>query len=479
MSYPSRPADLPPTVNCPYCLSHIDTSRARRVIRNIATQEVVDDVTDAVRRRGLLGVASYDRGNTYLECRREVRLDLVQGEYDYPGTADPLDDMTTVVMNRPGEDSPTAAFTDGIGFDDPEEDESAGPSPFSLADDADEDGDGWESTTGAQPSPPLPPPADENELPEPHYIPYEYCQVRRTLNIGLIGTSSSGKSHLLAAMLYRMQEEEERLAELGLKVEPFAEMWEYYVQREDIAGFFAPDRRTVLRRTSRNDPVEFRMAYTVTSTWTGEETDYVVSFFDVAGELFLDSKARSRLQFIYGLDAYIFVADGQALYGWGGKRRGLRHPSGFSNVINKLRQNERLVARAKGKTPQNPLPQPAVVVLAKADLLLAQKEYWVSRWLELDDDFVLKTVDEESEDVYVYCATNGAREWLYPVNAFEDVTLHFASATGCEEQDGHYNKRKFRHMRVLRPLLSLFAMTGLIDPKTINHAYVKGVREPL
>src|SRR5690606_20067854 len=154
MSYPSRPADLPPTVNCPYCLSHIDTSRARRVIRNIATQEVVDDVTDAVRRRGLLGVASYDRGNIYLECRREVRLDLVQGEYDYPGTADPLDDMTTVVMNRPGEDSPTAAFTDGIGFDDPEEDESAGPSPFSLADDADEDGDGWESTTGAQPSPP-------------------------------------------------------------------------------------------------------------------------------------------------------------------------------------------------------------------------------------------------------------------------------------------------------------------------------------
>lgn len=148
-------------------------------------------------------------------------------------------------------------------------------------------------------------------------------------------------------------------------------------------------------------------------------------------------------------------------------------------MINKLRQNERLVARAKGKTPQNPLPQPAVVVLAKADLLLAQKEYWVSRWLELDDDFVLKTVDEESEDVYVYCATNGAREWLYPVNAFEDVTLHFASATGCEEQDGHYNKRKFRHMRVLRPLLSLFAMTGLIDPKTINHAYVKGVREPL
>src|SRR5690606_17411139 len=136
----------------------------------------------------------------YLECRREVRLDLVQGEYDYPGTADAFGDMTTVVMNRAGEHSPTAALTDGIGFDDPEVDESAGPSPFSLADDDDEDGDGCESTTGAQPSPPLPPPADENELPEPHYIPYEYCQVRRTLNIGLIGTSSSGKSHLLAAM---------------------------------------------------------------------------------------------------------------------------------------------------------------------------------------------------------------------------------------------------------------------------------------
>lgn len=154
MSYPSRPADLPPTVNCPYCLSHIDTSRARSVIRNIATQEVVDDVTDAVRRRGLLGVASYDRGNTYLECRREVRLDLVQGEYDYPGTADPLDDMTTVVMNRPGEDSPTAAFTDGIGFDDPEEDESAGPSPFSLADDATRTGTGGRAPPG--PSPALP-----------------------------------------------------------------------------------------------------------------------------------------------------------------------------------------------------------------------------------------------------------------------------------------------------------------------------------
>jgi len=481
MSHPSWPTDLPPTVNCPYCLAQVDTSRARRVIRDIATQEVQGDVTDAVRQRGLLAVAAYNRGNTYLECRREARLDPVgQAEpghhtdpFDHP--TDVLDGSTTVFAADPGDGAPTTVFSGGTGFDDAEDEPPR--SPFALGEDAD-DGDDWESTTGAQPRPaPLDPQPDENELSEPHYIPYEYCQIPRTLNIGLIGTTRSGKSHLLAAMLHRLQEEEEELAALGVYVQPFAEMWEHYMQREDVAGFLAPDQRTALRRTNRTDPVEFRMAYTVTSTWNGEETDCVVSFFDVAGELFLDSKARSRLQFIYGLDAYIFVADGQSLYGWDGKRRGLLHPSGFGNVINKLRQDERLVARASGQR-KHPLPKPAVVVLAKADLLLAQEEYWVSRWLERDDEFQLETVDQESEDVYVYCATNGAREWLQPVNAFEDATLHFASATGCEERDGRYNKRKFRHMRVLRPLLSLFAMTGLIDPQTINHAYVRGVHEP-
>ncbi|KUP96126.1 hypothetical protein [Thermobifida cellulosilytica] len=471
----SRPVDLPPTVDCPYCLARIDTSRARSVIRDIATQEVKGDVTDVVRQHGLIGVAPYNRGNTYLECTRRVRLDPTSATGYGAGL---LDEPTTVVVGGSGDGEPTTAFTGGIDFDDPD-DEPTG-SPLSLDDDVDgeDDGDGWESSTGTQPRPVLPTQTDENELPDPHYLPYEYCQIRRTLNIGLIGTTRSGKSHLLAAMLYRLREEERRLARLGVHVEPFAEMWEHYMQREDIAGFLAPDRRTALRRTNRTDPVEFRMAYTVTSTWNGEPTDCVVSFFDVAGELFLDAKARRRLQFIYGLDAYIFVADSQALYGWDGKRRGLLHRSGFDEVINQILQNERHMAHATKQRRETFLPKPAVVVLAKADLLLAQNEYWTSRWLERDDDFELETVDEESEDVYVYCATNGAREWLKPVSAFEDATLHFTSATGCEERDGHYNKRKFRHMRVLRPLLALFAMTGIIDPKTINHAYVPGVRDP-
>ncbi|TDQ51588.1 hypothetical protein [Actinorugispora endophytica] len=495
MAPTNRAGHLPDRVVCPYCRAGIDPARVSIVVRDARTGRVVRDVTAKMRASGPQGVEPAELGHTYLVCERAARIDVGASAPAADDGWENDDDWTT----REASDTFASDTTTVAG--------DATVSVFAMppASPVDDDEDEWDLDTGARaaPNPAQAVPAetedDGERLPEPHYVPYQYCQLPDPLNIGLVGTSASGKSHLLAAMLHRLGEETQELARLGIHVQPFAEMWDRYVQREDVAGFLSPARRTVIERTPRRDPVEFRMAYVVISTWGGVQRSRVVSFFDVAGELFDDTTAQARLQFIYGLDAYLFVGDGNSLYGWDGKRHGLRNPSGFDTVLNKVNQYEFQQAQGEGRHPDIPLPKPAAIVMAKADLQLSQGERWVAKWLECDDEFNLATVDEESEDVYVYCATNGARSWLRPVVDCEDVTLHFASATGCdmqtrtrrdakgeplldlngeEIQEGYYNRNQFRHMRVLRPLLSLLAMAGVVDPNEIGHAHVRGVRRP-
>jgi len=87
----------------------------------------------------------------------------------------------------------------------------------------------------------------------------------------------------------------------------------------------------------------------------------------------------------------------------------------------------------------------------------------VDGWLSRDDDFELGTVAAESEEVYEFLATNGAERFLQPVDRASDVSMHFASASGVAPVDGQFPADGFGPRRVLRPLLSLFAMTGMLD----------------
>jgi hypothetical protein len=106
--------------------------------------------------------------------------------------------------------------------------------------------------------------------------------------------------------------------------------------------------------------------------------------------------------------------------------------------------------------------------VAKSDLL-APRRPEVARWLNRDDNVRLNTVAEESEEVYEFLATNGAERFLPPVNRVSDVSLHYASAAGVAPRDGHFPAEGFGPRRVLRPLLSLFAMTGVLDRSVLGN----------
>ncbi|HEX3961346.1 MAG TPA: hypothetical protein VHZ03_32780 [Trebonia sp.] len=103
---------------------------------------------------------------------------------------------------------------------------------------------------------------------------------------------------------------------------------------------------------------------------------------------------------------------------------------------------------------------PVATVVAKSDLLIHRYPE-VSRWL-LNTDVDMSNVEQESEDVYAFLATNNAAEYLRPAHSFIDTTLHFISATGTAVgRSGKYPE--FRPRRVLQPVLTLLAMIGAID----------------
>ena len=87
-----------------------------------------------------------------------------------------------------------------------------------------------------------------------------------------------------------------------------------------------------------------------------------------------------------------------------------------------------------------------------------------SRSGSAEEEVELSTVERESEDVYAYLTERGAAQWLRPAQQCWRSTLHFASATNGPASDGGY-PGAFRQCRVLKPLLAVFAMTGILDER--------------
>jgi hypothetical protein len=122
--------------------------------------------------------------------------------------------------------------------------------------------------------------------------------------------------------------------------------------------------------------------------------------------------------------------------------------------------------RPPGAEPFQPVA--AAVVVAKADLVRFEDRL-VSDWLAKgsgEEEVELGTVERESEDVYTYLAQRGATQWLRPAQECQRSTLHFASATNGPARDGTFHGA-FRQCRVLKPLLAVFAMTGILDGRAL------------
>ena len=286
---------------------------------------------------------------------------------------------------------------------------------------------------------------------EPHLLPADYGDLD-PLIVGLVGDTASGKTHLLTAMIAQLERRRSLVAR-ELAIEPLDGRLRQRFYDERVTPFL--QRHEVLAGTRPGQP-EFAYALRVSSRQTGRT--HAVGFFDVPGEHYR-RYSYDDTPFMSVADAVIYVADGSALRSGDGWNPWVPDP-GFTHAITQLRRTR---STADGRLP------PAVIVVTKSDVLDGlDDDDTVTKWLgrkdetDLDD---LRSTLQESMDAGAFLHQRGADLWLDPLDSGSPVTLHFASASGVSKPEQNatvFPDEGFGPKRVLRPLLSLFSMTGLL-----------------
>jgi hypothetical protein len=274
---------------------------------------------------------------------------------------------------------------------------------------------------------------------EEHYLPADYLNYGRPVVIGFIGATTSGKTHLLSAMVGAIEGHE--LSDFQITSRPLDERWHH--------GFLEQNVRPLLQEgkvlpATQEKLVSFADAMLMGSAGRPQRP---VALFDVAGgELTRElTSQQGAKRFLQIADGFIFVVDSARL---GESRTG---DDTFNTLIGLLRAVNRLPSVS------------AAVVLNKADLRRFDDP--VTRWLRtdlagLDPDLIR----EESADVFAYLESFGSPAWAEPFRACHKGTLHVASATGCsaEAGPGGAYAKGVQPRRVLGPLVALLAMTGVL-----------------
>ncbi|WP_369147126.1 hypothetical protein [Streptomyces sp. R44] len=284
---------------------------------------------------------------------------------------------------------------------------------------------------------------------EEHELPVPYLTNGEPLSIALVGSSSVGKTHLLAAMLGEV--ELGGLEPYGLKCRPL---------NPEAHRTFVHDRVQRLkegRQLGRTGQQTFARFADGLLVQAGGATPRPVVFFDLAGEDLAQDGEVGR--FLMGVDAFVFVLDPLRALRLPGldpvrEQSGLRRrdfgDEAFTTVLNRIpRQEGGLVAA------------PAALAVNKSDLV--RFEPVVDRWLgrALPGRHDPAAAREESRDAYAFLAHHAGAAWLKPFDDCVDCTLHFVAATGGQARGDRF-PHGARPRRVLAPLLSLFALCGLL-----------------
>jgi Double-GTPase 2 len=335
----------------------------------------------------------------------------------------------------------------------------AAAKPYGLATDgtaqrleqgAGENEDSWQSrlTMAYRPC------KDDITQPETHFLPWDYAEYMPVI-IGMIGQSRAGKTHLLAAMIYRLLDRSDLAERVGIKrVAPL----DIRVHQRYEAEYVNP--LIVHRRELPGTSTAARAFCDALKVTNSRGQSFSVLFFDLAGENL--TRPGELVRFYARANALLFVIDAAELPKQPGQAT-TADPS-FDVAL------KRVEKRPKPSTADL-LPIAASLVVAKADLLEFDDAI-PGDWLaagSLDEEADLSTVERESEDVYMYLTRLGASRWLDPAKKCHDSTLHFASATNSSATNQGYPPF-FRQRRVLKPLLSVFAMTGIIDDSLLRAA---------
>lgn len=284
---------------------------------------------------------------------------------------------------------------------------------------------------------------------EGHELPVPYLTNGEPLSIALVGSSSVGKTHLLAAMLGEV--ELGGLEPYGLKCRPLNPEAHRTYLRERVQSL---QQGRQLGRTGQQTFARFADGLLVSA---GGATPRPVVFFDLAGEDLAQDSEVGR--FLMGVDAFIFVLD---------PLRALRMPS-----LDPVREQSGLRRRDLGDeafaTVLNRIPRqrgglvaaPAALAVNKSDLVRFEPvvDRWLGRALPGPHDPAVPRA--ESRDAYAFLAQHASPAWLKPFDDCADCTLHFVAATGGQARGDRF-PHGTRPRRVLAPLLSLFALCGLL-----------------
>ncbi|WP_405858537.1 hypothetical protein OG361_30295 [Streptomyces sp. NBC_00090] len=284
---------------------------------------------------------------------------------------------------------------------------------------------------------------------EEHELPVPYLTNGEPLTVALVGSSSVGKTHLLAAMLGEI--ELGGLAPYGLRCRPLNPEAHRTYLRERVQSL---QQGRQLGRTGQQTFARFADGLLVSA---GGGTPRPVVFFDLAGEDLAQDGEVAR--FLMGVDAFVFVVDPlralrlpalDPVRDQSGLRRRDLGDEAFATVLDRIpRQRGGLVAA------------PAALAVNKSDLVRFEPS--VDRWLgrALPGRFDPAEARDESRDAYAFLAHHASAAWLKPFDDCANCSLHFVAATGGQARGDRF-PHGVRPRRVLAPLLSLFAMCGLL-----------------
>lgn len=269
-----------------------------------------------------------------------------------------------------------------------------------------------------------------------HYLPADYGDFGPPVILGFVGLTSSGKTHLLAAMVGAMQA---GLRQYGITCRALDRALHKKFEEERVRPLL--DDHKVLAGTPEG-VLTFADAFLMQQ---GRERARPVVLFDIAGGDLID--VENTTKFLNIADGLFFVVDPTQI-----RASGVGDAT-FNNVLDLLKYVGRLEDQVA-----------AAVVLNKADLVRFEDP--VTRWLR-SDDTGLDAAEflSESRDVYAYLHAKGAKLWTLPYEECAKGTLHAVSSTGGVgegEGEGAVYPRGVTPRRVLRPMIAMLAMTGVL-----------------
>lgn len=294
---------------------------------------------------------------------------------------------------------------------------------------------------------------------DPHYLPVPYLRNGPPLTVAMVGSSTAGKTHLLGSLIGEIVRG--GLEPYGLNWRPLNPDWHSRFVRERVQPLHDGQ---VLRGTPMAKGFAFFADGLLIS---GHGVTRPVMFFDLAGEDLVEH--GDVIRFLAGVSALIFVVD---------PLRALR-----MHYLDEERKKGEIRERALGDdsfgTVLSLMPRsarderyidvPAVVALSKSDLVRFEPP--VDRWLRQPLPTALTDGDlrAESRDLYAFVRHHGSQAWLRPFAECARCTGHFVSATGARQQNNEF-PHGVTPRRVLAPLLSIFAMSGLLPGDNFNEA---------